>query len=104
MAKKTSYLSQNATSFPWTIPALAAIADDIYVELVVGLKEDDEPEVGQFLSEYGIKDLGKLGGEEFRDEVGKSFVLIGAGRPFISPSPWDALCLGVPVSLSPLFW
>ena len=34
--------------------------------------------------------------EEFMAEVAKSKVMLGMGNPWWSPSPYYALCLGVP--------
>jgi hypothetical protein len=99
MAKRTSYLSSDNPSFPWTVPDLGRIAKELDMEIVVGLGEDDDAATGEMVKENGIVDLGKLGKEDFMEELGKSSVVIGAGRPFISPSPWDALCMGTPVSL-----
>jgi hypothetical protein len=98
MAKKTSYLSPDAPSFPWTLPALAEIASELDVQIAVGLSEDDAPATGELLRESAVVDLGKLNKEGFMSRLSESFVLVGAGRPLISPSPWDGLCLGVPVS------
>ncbi|KZT20785.1 glycosyltransferase family 18 protein [Neolentinus lepideus HHB14362 ss-1] len=44
----------------------------------------------------GIKNLGRLNKETFYLEVAKSKALVGVGKPYLSPSPYDALCLGVP--------
>lgn len=85
-------------SFPWKIPALSGLAKELEVDLVVGLSEDDDPATGSLLQENGVTDLGKLGKAEFAQAVSESSVLLGAGKPFISPSPWVGLCLGVPVS------
>jgi hypothetical protein len=35
---------------------------------------------------------------EFYTQLAMSSVLVGVGKPRISPSPWDALCMGVPAS------
>lgn len=59
--------------------------------------EDDDEFTRKSVEEYGITNFGQLGKMEFYEELGRSFVLVGVGRPRISPSPWDALCMGVPV-------
>ncbi|KAL0952653.1 hypothetical protein HGRIS_006896 [Hohenbuehelia grisea] len=44
----------------------------------------------------GITNLGLLPKHEFYEKVGQSRVFIGVGSPQLSPSPYDALCMGVP--------
>ncbi|KAF8306955.1 hypothetical protein DL93DRAFT_2088326 [Clavulina sp. PMI_390] len=60
---------------------------------------DEHLELPQ-LSEYGgeevMTNLGILERPVFMHEVAKSRVLLGVGRPWISPTPYQALCLGVP--------
>ncbi|TFK55828.1 hypothetical protein OE88DRAFT_1731469 [Heliocybe sulcata] len=48
------------------------------------------------IADTGIKNLGRLDKERFYSEVAKSKVLVGTAKPVLSPSPYDALCLGVP--------
>jgi len=43
-----------------------------------------------------LKSLGFMNQDAFLDAVAHSKVMLGIGRPRISPSPWQALCLGVP--------
>ena len=61
---------------------------------------DDDEVTTKALEGVGITNLGRLGKIEFYEELGRSFVFLGVGRPRISPSPWDALCMGLPVSHS----
>jgi hypothetical protein len=44
----------------------------------------------------GITNLGLLPMETFFSEISRSRVLVGISQPFHSPSPYDALCFGVP--------
>lgn len=44
----------------------------------------------------GIVNLGQLGQQDFVRELGQSKILIGMGDPWWSPSPYNALCQGVP--------
>lgn len=44
----------------------------------------------------GINDLGSLNKTQFYDHLSQSRVLLGIGSPPLSPSPYDALCMGVP--------
>jgi hypothetical protein len=59
---------------------------------------NDDGDTAAAVEAAGLKNLGQLGKIDFYKELARSFVLIGVGRPKISPSPWDALCMGVPVS------
>ncbi|KAJ6615641.1 hypothetical protein B0H10DRAFT_1915806 [Mycena sp. CBHHK59/15] len=43
-----------------------------------------------------IANIGEIGQERFYDELSKSVALVGLGKPVLSPTPYDALCLGVP--------
>ena len=49
------------------------------------------------VEESGVVNFGHLDKMEFYEALAGSFVLVGVGRPRISPSPWDALCMGLPV-------
>ncbi|KAJ8503574.1 hypothetical protein ONZ45_g10738 [Pleurotus djamor] len=44
----------------------------------------------------GIQNLGRLNKDQFNDVLRQSRALLGVGHPISSPSPYDALCLGVP--------
>ncbi|CAD6581105.1 MAG: hypothetical protein TREMPRED_002924 [Tremellales sp. Tagirdzhanova-0007] len=46
--------------------------------------------------EPGITNLGVMGKEVWNREVQKSAAMLGVGKPFWSPSPYDAWCMGVP--------
>lgn len=72
------------------------LQDEFGIQIVAGLKDDD-PVTAKAVADIGLKNLGRLGVMEFYEQLSKSFVLLGVGRPRISPSPWDALCMGVPV-------
>lgn len=73
------------------------LQEEFGIQVVAGLRDDD-PVTAKAVEDIGLKNLGKLGVIEFYAQLSKSFVLLGVGRPRISPSPWDALCMGVPVS------
>ncbi|KAJ6625231.1 hypothetical protein B0H10DRAFT_2212228 [Mycena sp. CBHHK59/15] len=49
-----------------------------------------------------IQNLGKLPRGEFYIALSKSVALVGMGLPETSPTPYDALCLGVPF-INPIF-
>ncbi|KAJ7181017.1 hypothetical protein C8R46DRAFT_1211303 [Mycena filopes] len=60
-------------------------------ETGAGAKEEGEL---QLPSEY--VNHGRLEKGHFVQQLAQSRVLIGIGNPIVSPTPWDALCLGVP--------
>ena len=45
---------------------------------------------------HGVINLRKLAPHEFSEAVAMSKVMIGVGNPWWSPSPYHALCMGVP--------
>ena len=45
---------------------------------------------------HGVINLRKLGPHEFSEAVAMSKAMIGVGNPWWSPSPYHALCMGVP--------
>jgi len=53
---------------------------------------------------HGVLNFGKLGPEEFEREVGRSRAMVGVGNPWWSPSPYHALCQGVPFINPILNW
>jgi hypothetical protein len=96
LAKQVHYL-EDSPEFAWTIPALANLNSSLGISVVGGMVNDDG-DTAAAVEAAGLKNLGQLGKIDFYKELARSFVLIGVGRPKISPSPWDALCMGVPVS------
>lgn len=59
---------------------------------------------GEALPEPGISTLGKMKQEEWLETLARSKVLLGIGSPKLSPSPFDALCVGVPFINPVLLW
>ncbi|KAF7303981.1 hypothetical protein MIND_00629100 [Mycena indigotica] len=70
------------------------------VLFLAGLREDELPD--DFIrgenggSEWIMRNLGHLTPTKFYDTLAKSVALVGMGAPGTSPTPYDALCLGVP--------
>lgn len=95
LAKQSHYLD-SAPEFAWSIPALSQLQSKQRV-VVAGGMVDDDSRVTKKIKAAGLRNYGKLGKIDFYEQLAKSFVLLGVGRPRISPSPWDALCMGVPV-------
>lgn len=98
LAKQVHYLDVTS-AFSWSVPALSDLQSELGISVVGGMVNDDEVTT-EAVAKSGITNLGQLGPIEFYEELGRSFVFVGVGRPRISPSPWDALCMGVPVSVS----
>ena len=88
-------------TFSWTIPGLAEIQNRLDIKILGGMKVD-RPLLGDLFVSHNLTNLGQLNKTEFYTQLAMSSVLVGVGKPRISPSPWDALCMGVPVSPSPI--
>ncbi|WWC73904.1 uncharacterized protein I206_107876 [Kwoniella pini CBS 10737] len=102
LAKQIKYL-EDTPRFSWTLEALAKLQDDYGIKVVAGMTDDDEV-ISQQVKEAGLTNLGRLNKLDFYLQLSKSFVFIGVGQPRISPSPWDALCMGVPFINPILSW
>lgn len=98
LSKEMRYLVDEP-AFSWTIPGLAGIQQRLGIKILGGIK-NDRPEVAKHYEESGLTNLGALNKADFYHQLQMSSVLVGIGRPRISPSPWDALCMGVPVSVT----
>lgn len=90
----------------WHADFYSRAADELGIRFVGGYGNDadfkpggqDPPAAGwKEIEEPGkIDNLHPLSRENFLKEVGKSKLMLGIGLPTWSPSPYDALCLGVP--------
>lgn len=101
LAKSGSYL--DPPLFPWSLPALSSIRKSLKIRMISAMHVEDQAQSDQ-LSKAGVDNLDKLEKSAFHAELANSFVLIGAGLPKLSPSPWEALCLGTPVRLAKFSW
>ncbi|WVF68323.1 hypothetical protein IAT40_003088 [Kwoniella sp. CBS 6097] len=102
LAKQMHYL-EDKPEFSWTLPTLKGLETQYSIRVVAGMKEDDD-ETSKRVKEIGLTNFGRLGKIEFYEQLARSFVFVGVGRPRISPSPWDALCMGVPFINPILTW
>lgn len=118
MAKRLSYFAaQPDRAWPPSFYTMARkkVQTPGGLHFVIGAANDTD-----FANQYGVTiphlpaedvhNLGLLDRTRFMAEVAKSRVLVGVGRPALSPTPYQALCLGVPfinpilsVRLSSLF-
>ncbi|KAJ7108847.1 hypothetical protein C8R43DRAFT_1162167 [Mycena crocata] len=97
LAKLLSYFSSEKTP-PWTTDDYNTAAAETGVRYALGAGLPDgqkEPPPGlQIPAEY--VNHGRMEKSVFMRRLAQSKVLIGIGNPIVSPTPWDALCLGVP--------
>jgi hypothetical protein len=97
LAKKENYL----------LPPLFALSDNIFdsiknetgLEFVAGIGKPDSA-----FPDPGITNIGFQTIPGFLHQLGQSKALVGVGRPFLSPTPYDALCMGVPFINPILSW
>lgn len=92
LAKELAYFYGD--QFAWKNISFADPPMNVPPSIVAGLT-DDMKHTALSVPE-GVTNLGKLNQTSFYRNLGHSRVLIGIGRPFLSPSPYDALCMGVP--------
>lgn len=106
LAKQAHYLSEHTQTepapgaFSWALNDFTRMQRALGVRVVAGFDthhDQDTPARVQAVADAGIYNFGKLDKMDFYANLGNSHVLVGVGRPRISPSPYDALCLGVPV-------
>ncbi|KAG8993905.1 hypothetical protein FRB94_013077 [Tulasnella sp. JGI-2019a] len=91
LAKESSYFHDDKDRLAFPLDAYATITEQTGIQVVTTANESATQPIPA-----GVEKLGHLTREEFYHELSYSKVLIGIGRPFLSPSPFDALCLGVP--------
>ncbi|KAJ3107149.1 hypothetical protein HK100_003639 [Physocladia obscura] len=84
LAKKSAYLKPERINLGF----INSLATDYDIKFVMGTIEK--------LSIPNISNLGFLSEQGFQQELANSKVLLGVGDPAISPSPYNALCSGVP--------
>lgn len=101
MHAKEMWLLKETRAFPWTLPFLGSLQERLGISIVGGMRDGhgkmDDPKTSAQFHDAGLTNMGPLTPLEFYAQLWKSFVLIGMGRPAISPSAYDALCMGVPV-------
>jgi hypothetical protein len=95
LSKQMRYMT--GATFSWTLPGLAEIQKRLNIKILGGIK-NDRPLLADLFVLHNLTNLGQLNKTEFYTQLAMSSVLVGVGKPRISPSPWDALCMGVPAS------
>lgn len=89
LAKKPEYFVED--TFALTSHVFDDMREQTDIEFVAGIGKS-----GSALPIPGITNIGFQTIPDFLREVGHSKALVGVGRPWISPTPYDALCMGVP--------
>ncbi|KAJ7639424.1 hypothetical protein FB45DRAFT_977204 [Roridomyces roridus] len=97
MAKAISYFHPNVRA--WDPEDFDAAAESAGISFLTGAGHpipQHDVRVEEIVLSTSIKNLGQQPQEQFHTMLSKTRVLIGMGDPVLSPSPYDALCLGVP--------
>jgi hypothetical protein len=103
LAKRLKYFydvepAWNVSFFPRAAEELSKDFEGF--EFVAGYKDEDEATKSNFPGGMaypeGVRNLGRLSPEVFARHVKESKALLGIGSPPQSPSPYHALCQGVP--------
>ncbi|EIM87562.1 uncharacterized protein STEHIDRAFT_96739 [Stereum hirsutum FP-91666 SS1] len=96
---KHLYYFTDEIAHGWSSTVWKRVKEETGIELIIGSRGDDDYEQPE-----GLTNLGFMPQERFLNEVAKSRVLIGVGQPYTSPTPYEALCLGVPFINPILQW
>lgn len=94
----------NERDFAWSLDDFAYLSRELHLNLVGGYSVAPGTNISTIHVPPEIENLGFLAKDDFLKEIGSSKVLIGIGNPLISPTPHDALCLGVPFINPILAW
>lgn len=109
LAKQVHYLGPEPPgAFSWTLDALADMSAEYGVRFAGALRDGmehlDTPEVFAAVKAAGVVNYHRLEKIAYYEQLANSVLMLGVGRPRISPSPWDALCLGLPFINPILKW
>lgn len=103
MAKRLLYFY--ASDQAWPVSFFARATEELGkefegFEFVAGYRDEDAQTKSQHANGLphpeGVRNLGRLSPEDFAERVRESKALLGIGSPPQSPSPYTALCEGVP--------
>ncbi|KAG7530855.1 hypothetical protein FFLO_04762 [Filobasidium floriforme] len=95
-AKTRDYIESHHNDTAWTLDDLGGVIDRLGLDMIAGIRDEDDETSRDHLKSLGIDNKGRLDAHSFRGYVSSSRLFVGVGRPRISPSPLEALCLGVP--------
>jgi len=100
MTKRLAFLQEDQDR-AWPPHFYEAASNATGIEFVLGANDDAD---GQVTLPRGLTNYGFMSQPDFVDALSKSLVLVGVGRPVTSPTPYEALCLGVPFINPILTW
>ncbi|KAJ7269852.1 hypothetical protein C8J57DRAFT_1323726 [Mycena rebaudengoi] len=89
LAKEMSYFGPDIRA--WDPEFYQHAHEAVGVEFVAGVRGPESPDFPS-----SLRNLGYMSQADFYDQLSRSLVLVGVGFPLTSPTPYDALCLGVP--------
>ncbi|KAK8846595.1 hypothetical protein IAR55_005681 [Kwoniella newhampshirensis] len=94
LAKRADYMTGNNMAWP-----------DILPDIISSVPQDENGRAFELLATAsgslgdkfkGVRNVGPMDRNSWLNEVAKSKFMLAVGRPYLSPSPYDALCFGVP--------
>ncbi|KAJ7740045.1 hypothetical protein DFH07DRAFT_751970 [Mycena maculata] len=89
LAKEMHYFGPKIRA--WDPDFYDAAYEAVDIEFVSGVRGEPTTDFP-----HRLKNLGYMTPKRFYDQLSRSLVLVGVGFPLTSPTPYDALCLGVP--------
>ncbi len=101
--KQVKYLTPSSEETVWGISVLDDLADEFGIRLKSAMANDNQ-DTWDLVEASQIHNMGHIDSERFLEELSGSDIFVGIGRPIISPSPFDALCMGVPFINPILEW
>ncbi|KAJ7745519.1 hypothetical protein B0H14DRAFT_2986299 [Mycena olivaceomarginata] len=103
LAKLLSYFVPEKNQFhAWSNEDLDAVAEETGGVLMMAAGFSDNPSAEETEPTPAMPDQshyvnhGRIGQPLFMQKLAESRAVVGMGLPLISPTPWNALCLGVP--------
>ncbi|KAJ6485575.1 hypothetical protein C8R45DRAFT_997083 [Mycena sanguinolenta] len=86
----------------WAPELFDAAANEAGVSFVMSSRNSSETKLTPGDLSPSIENIGPVSQDEFYNVLSRSVALVGVGNPIISPTPYDALCLGIPF-VNPIF-
>lgn len=90
LAKEIRYFGKELNAF-YGDGTFADMKNTTGLTFLTGAGNEDD-----VLPDPGLTNIGRTPVAEFQRHLAESKALIGLGQPWVSPTPYDALCLGVP--------
>lgn len=96
--KQPKYFGEEMSSFYNDNHTFSDLKESLDMDFITAMGD------GQILPDKGITNIGRVPLGDFYKELAQSIMLVGIGNPGLSPSPYDALCVGVPFLNPILYW